>query len=191
MRNPIVVGARVYLRPLQDGDNEIQARFAANESETVMNRWRMPYSPIAYEQFLEKQDTHMPPSTVTFAVCLKQDDAMIGVVDLEEIDWINRTGETASWIGAAEYRGKGYGTEAKHLLLEYAFDRIHLHVLRSWVIEPNTRSAAALAKQGYRPAGRFRWVEMRDGKYVDALAFDVLRDEWVVARDAWQASRGG
>ena len=59
----------------------------------------------------------------------------------------------------------------------------------STVWEPNTRSAAALAKQGYRPAGRMRWFEIKDGAYRDMLVFDVTRDEWLAARDAWRASR--
>lgn len=191
MRNPVLVGERVYLRPLEPDDNLTQARHAAKETDTMMDRWRMPISPLAFDQMVEQMYKHLPPTDVAFAVCLREDDTMLGVVELYEIDWINRTAETGSWLGDAQHRSKGYGTEAKHLLLEYAFDHIHMHVLSSWVIEPNVRSAAALAKQGYKPAGKQRWVEMRDGAYVDALLFDVLRDEWVVARDEWRAVRRG
>ncbi|HUG16975.1 MAG TPA: GNAT family protein [Thermomicrobiales bacterium] len=190
MHNPVIVGDRVYLRPMEEGDNDAQARYSAAETETMMDRWRMPFSPIAFEQFLDKLYTHLPPSDVVFAVCLANDDTMIGVVELNDIDWIHRTAETGSWIGDANYRGKGFGTEAKHLLLEYAFDHIQLHALHAWVIEPNTRSSSALAKQGYRLAGRQRWVETRDGAHIDALMYDVLRDDWVAARDTWRASRG-
>jgi hypothetical protein len=59
----------------------------------------------------------------------------------------------------------------------------------AWLDEPNTRSAAALAKQGYRRAGRLRWVEVKDGRYVDKLLFDLTRADWLAARDAWRARR--
>lgn len=72
------------------------------------------------------------------------------------------------------------------LLLEYAFDRIQLHVLHSWVREGNERSIAALSRQGYRPAGQRYRGAVRDGFYVDHLIFDLLRDEWLAARDAWR-----
>jgi RimJ/RimL family protein N-acetyltransferase len=75
------------------------------------------------------------------------------------------------------------------LLLEYAFERLHLHVLESYVWEPNVRSAAALAKQGYRPAGRYKFEDLKDGAYRDGLAFDVLRDDWLEARERWRAER--
>jgi RimJ/RimL family protein N-acetyltransferase len=132
---------------------------------------------------------HQPPRHVTFAVCLRDGDRLIGSVGLFHIDWVHRRGETGSWIGPAEVRGQGYGTEAKHLLLEFCFDRLHMHVLMSNVDETNTRSAAALGKQGYRPAGRLRWRAVKDGRYVDTLVFDVTRAEWLAARDAWRARR--
>ncbi len=61
----------------------------------------------------------------------------------------------------------------------------------STVFEANTRSSAALAKQGYRPAGRLRWHDVKGGIYRDMLVFDLLRDEWLAAREAWRAARAG
>jgi RimJ/RimL family protein N-acetyltransferase len=189
MRNPIMIGERVYLRPLEAADAEKFARDEAVETDTFMLRHRFLGSPISGEHWIAKLHEHQPPDAFELAVCLKEDDRPIGTVGIEDIDWVNRTGETGSWLTLPEYRGKGFGTEAKHLLLEYAFDQLQFHILMSTVWEPNTRSAAALAKQGYRPAGRFRWFEIKDGAYRDMLVFDVTRDEWLAARDAWRASR--
>lgn len=189
MRNPLVIGERVYLRAFEPVDAEHRARHAAAETETWMDRSRWPLSPIAWEHFAVELFKKEPPSDITLAVCLTENDQYIGAVDLFDIDWINRTAETGAWLGDAEYRGKGYGTEAKHLLLEYAFDRLQLRALMSYVWEPNTRSAAALMKQGYRSAGRLKWEELKHGVYHDALIFDVLRDEWLAAREAWRSER--
>ena len=49
----------------------------------------------------------------------------------------------------------------------------------------NTRSAAALMKQGYRLAGRYKLEDVRDGVYRDALLFDVVYPDWLKAKDAW------
>src|SRR5262249_15733704 len=123
------------------------------------------------------------------AVCLKEADRFVGLVGVYGIDLVNRVGETGSFLGPAEVRGKGYGTEAKHLLLEYCFDHLHLHVLQSFVLETNTRSSAALAKQGYRHAGRIKWADVKNGPYVDGNGYDLMRHEWVAARAAWLQSR--
>jgi RimJ/RimL family protein N-acetyltransferase len=189
MHSPVMVGDRLYLRAAEAGDADIMAQLDAAETDTFMWRHRVPTSPLEHDRYIAEMYRHQPPRSVIFSVCLTERDQFIGNVAVDSIDWVHRTGETASWIGPAGVRGHGYGTEAKHLLLEYCFDRIHLHVLMSEVDEPNTRSAAALAKQGYRPAGRRRWAEVKDGRYVDALLFDLTRADWLAARDAWRAGR--
>lgn len=184
MRNAMLIGERVYLRPLEVSDAEELARHAAVETETFFDDGRVPFSPLAYERYFGKLYAERPPTEIQFAVCLKEDDRLLGSVGIDGIDWVNRTGETESFLGLPENRGRGYGSEAKHLLLEYCFDRIQLEMLRSLVWEPNTRSAAALLKQGYQPAGHVRGAATRGGKYYRMRVFDLSREEWLAAREA-------
>ncbi|MDI3340515.1 MAG: GNAT family protein [Sphaerobacter sp.] len=187
MRNPVMIGERLYLRPLEKEDAVELARYTAEETETFFDMGRTPVSPLAWERWITKLYTHEPGSAIHFAVCRKEDDRLIGTVGISSIDWINRVAETEAWLGGAENRGKGYGPEAKHLLLEYCFERIHLHMVYSWVWEPNFRSAAAVRRQGYRDAGRVKTLGRKEGRFRDALMFDLFRDEWLAARDAWRA----
>jgi RimJ/RimL family protein N-acetyltransferase len=182
MRNPLVIGERVYLRAVEASDIETIARGAHFETETAMERWRVPLSPLTLERHFAESYKAPLPENISLGVCLKETDEIIGDVVLLDIDYVNGTAETGSWLHGAEYRGQGYGTEAKMLLLEFAFDHLHLHAIRSYVWEPNTRSAAALRKQGYQPAGRLKWEDIRGGVHRDALIFDLLRDEWLTAR---------
>lgn len=189
MRNPMMVGDRVYLRPFELTDAEEVARGTVMEPETFFERGRFPASAIAFEYMIRETNAKPHPLTdIFFAVCLKEDDRFIGGVNVDHIDWVDRTAETGSGF-LPEFRGRGYGTEAKFLLLDYCFDRLHFHALRAHVFAPNTRSAAALSKQGYRPAGRLKWEDVKDGVYRDALVFDVLRDEFLAARAKWQETR--
>lgn len=188
MRNPVLVGARVYLRALEVEDAEPLARFAAEEPDTFMYRGRQPLIPLRFASWIADAYKVQPPRSLEFAVCLREDDRLIGQMGFDDLDWINRTGETGSFLAAA-FRNAGFGTEAKHLLIEYGFEVLHLHAIMSTVFEANTRSAAALAKQGYRPAGRMRWFDVKGGVYRDLLVFDLLREEWLVVRTTWQASR--
>lgn len=188
MHNPMMRGERVYLRALEVEDAESLARFAAEEPDTFMYRGRQPLSPLIFASWIADAYKVQPPRSVEFAVCLCEDDRLIGQMGFDDLDWINRTGETGSMLGAA-FRNAGLGTEAKHLLIEYGFEVFHLHAIMSTVFEANTRSSAALAKQGYRPAGRLRRFDVKGGVYRDLLVFDLLRDEWLAARAAWQVSR--
>jgi RimJ/RimL family protein N-acetyltransferase len=186
-----MVGERVYLRPVEVSDAEAFAVMEAAETDTFM--WRGPTinSPIMLERWIAEDYKQQPPNSVNFAVCLREDDRLIGSVGLGFVDWAHRVGETGSWLGPADMRGHGYGTEAKHLLLEYAFDRLHLHILMSHVLETNTRSSAALMKQGYRHAGRLKWEDVKNGRYIDANIYDLKREEWLAARDEWRRARIG
>jgi RimJ/RimL family protein N-acetyltransferase len=190
MRNPVLIGERVYLRPLEVADGETLARYETEETETFMYRGRQPRSPLEFEVWLKDAYKADPPPYVEFAVCLRADDQLIGSMGIGDLDWVNRTGETGSFLAPA-FRNSGLGTEGKHLLLEYCFERLQLHTIISTVFEANTRSSAALAKQGYRPAGRLRWHDVKGGIYRDMLVFDLLRDEWLAAREAWRAARAG
>jgi RimJ/RimL family protein N-acetyltransferase len=183
MRNPIVIGERLYLRPFDLEDADASARGSHQETETFMNRGRLLVSPvIGFAQTAGTDPAGSVPASVTFAVCRKSDDRYLGMVDLDGIDLINGVAETGSWFHNPEDRGQGYGTEAKHLLLEYAFDRLHLERIVSRVFEPNTRSVAALEKQGYKAAGRIRYHEWCKGRFQDMLLFDLTREEWALAR---------
>lgn len=190
MRNAILVGERTYLRPLEIEDAETFAEFEAQEPDTFISiGGRTPDSPIALRRLFSDAFKTMPPDTAAFAVCLNDSDELIGQVGVTGIEWVHRHGETFSHLKPGEYRGRGYGTEAKHLLLEYAFEYLDLHVLTSWVFEQNERSAGALAKQGYRPAGRMKADGIKSGVYYDDMVFDILREDWIAARDEWRSRR--
>ncbi len=186
MRNAIMVGDRVYLRPLERADAVAFAAATAAETTMFSKTGRLPLSSLAFEEAFDGSLPAGPPGAISFAVARIADDRLLGSVALLDIDWVNRTAETASYLMSEDVRGQGYGTGAKMLLLEYAFDRIHLHVVQSWVRSSNTRSAAALVKQGYRPSGRRYWKGFQAGDYVDHLIFDLLRHEWIAARAEWR-----
>ena len=52
--------------------------------------------PIGVEHWLTQLHERQPPDAFELAVCLKEDDRPIGSVGIEDIDWVNRTGETGS-----------------------------------------------------------------------------------------------
>ena len=96
MRNAIMVGERVYLRPLEVSDAEPLAQIDASETDTFMWRSWMPGSPLSYEHWLKEIYQHQPPTDVQLAVCLKDGDRLLGMVGLEWVDWLNRTGNMAA-----------------------------------------------------------------------------------------------
>ncbi len=177
-KQAVMVGPRVYLRPQDKKDAKYYVEGNRLETETFYDVGRDLTSLAKWESFISSSADEDFPSTLWFEVCLRENDEPIGSVGLMDIDYVHRTAESGSHFYKPEYRGKGYGSEAKHLLFEYTFDVLGLHMLTSFVLFQNTRSAAALRKQGYTEVGRVCWNHTVDGGLGNMLAFDLLADEW-------------
>ncbi|MBA2775467.1 MAG: GNAT family N-acetyltransferase [Chloroflexia bacterium] len=185
-RNAMMVGKRVYLRPEEPDDSIKSALAARQETETFFDIGRHLNSPVMLDKWVSDHEKAELPSWITFTVCLRENDEPIGWVALLDVDYQNRFAETGSFFGSVEHRGSGYGSEAKQLLLEYAFERLGLHMVQSWVYFPNTRSAAALRKQGYSESGRVNWLYSHNGTLGNFVAFDLLAEEWrAMPRQDW------
>jgi RimJ/RimL family protein N-acetyltransferase len=180
--NAFLVGKRIYLKPIEQDDAEEISRWAMRETQTAFDVGRGLRSPISYWHWTRKNYQPDPPTWVRFAICSLDDGRVIGSNGLAFIDWLHKTAETETEIVQPEFRGAGYGTEAKHLLLEYAFETLDLHMVRSQAWAFNTPSCTALRKQGYRDAGRINWTGIKDGAFADDLLFDLLASEWRSAR---------
>lgn len=177
-KQALIFGKRVYLRPEDKKDARITVDSSRKEEETFFDIGRHLMSQAGWESFLASTAGEEFPDKLWFAVCLKDTHEVIGSVGLLNIDYVHRTAETGSAFHSATHRGQGYGSEAKQLLLEYVFDVLGFHMVNSFVYFPNTRSAAALRKQGYREAGRCCWMYPYEGGFGNMVTFDLLADEW-------------
>jgi RimJ/RimL family protein N-acetyltransferase len=177
-RNAMRIGERIYLRPLQKSDAKVLVEWARRETEPFWSNGRSMPSVTSVQSWFKGLQKEEPQDWVRFAVCLRENDEIIGAVGVDGIDYQNRCAESESEIFRPDYRGGGYGSEAKHLLFDYAFNTLGLHSLQSWVFFPNTRSAAALRKQGYKDAGREHWLLMVDGGFQNFGTYDLLADDW-------------
>jgi len=118
-------------------------------------------------------------NSVSFMVRTVQDDRLIGFVAIHGIEWNNRTGLLAIGIGGVNDRGKGYGREAIHLILKYAFYELNLHRVGLDVISYNKVAIELYKKMGFQIEGCMREAVQRDGKYFDRIIMGILRDEWM------------
>lgn len=82
-------------------------------------------------------------------------------------------------IGETEFWGKGCGTEAMRLILQYAFCELNLHRVSLDVFEYNTRAIASYQKAGFKVEGRMRRAVLRNGRRWDILYMGILREEWL------------
>jgi RimJ/RimL family protein N-acetyltransferase len=134
--------------------------------------------PTTYEQEAQWFEKTQSNDQVMFAIETKEQRKYIGNIGLHHIDWINRTARTVTIIGEKEEWGKGFGTEAKMVIIRYAFNALNLRKLSSHVIEDNLRSIKMNVRCGFSEEGRLREQLYRQGKYSDLFIFGLMRRKW-------------
>jgi len=107
-----------------------------------------------------------------------EDGTPIGTMGIHDINYKDSWCTTSAMIGEKKYWGKGYGTEAKKLLLEYIFNELNLNKVCSDVIAFNKRSRKYLEKTGYVEEGCRRKHIFKDGKHHDLILFAIFREDW-------------
>jgi RimJ/RimL family protein N-acetyltransferase len=113
-----------------------------------------------------------------FVIADITDEAYIGQVNLDAIDWKNRVGRVGIVIGSTEYFGLGYGTEAMRLLIQFAFLEMNLNRLELDVYDFNERAIRCYLSCGFRQEGRLRERQYKNGRYVDVIQMGLLRSDW-------------
>lgn len=186
----ILVGQRVYLKAVDNEDAAAMARFGRRETETDYGHFRAVNNPENHAHRRLEDNTQRLRGNIGFAVRLRENDHFIGEVAVLDVDYVNQYGETASWMYDPAFRGSGYGSEAKHLLLEYCFDVLGLRAVESFVSTDNPRSAAALRKQGYREAGVLPWTSLKNGRFSGNTVFHLTAEAWRALPHATSSTHG-
>ena len=107
----------------------------------------------------------------------------IGRGMLFSIDLVNRGAMLGIIIGEKAYWGKGYGTDATRLLLEYTFTLLNLNSVMLGVFTRfNERAIACYRRVGFREIGRRRQARIIGGQKHDAILMDILAEEFAPRR---------
>ena len=102
----------------------------------------------------------------------------IGGIGLRHIDWVTGCAELGIAIFDKSYWGKGYGTEAIILLLDWAFTYLGLHNILLETYDYNERSLASYRKVGFNEIGRRREAQRLGDRRYDVVIMDILRTEF-------------
>ncbi|MBN2115263.1 MAG: GNAT family N-acetyltransferase [Anaerolineales bacterium] len=163
-------------------DPEIESRWT-HDSEFMRLMETSPARPMSaamlrkqYEK-LEKQ-VEEDKNLYHFMIRARADDRLIGKASVQRIEWANGNGCLQIGIGAAEDRGKGYGTQALRMLLRFAFAELNLFRVSAYVPEYNLAAIALMQKFGFVQEVCRRKALERDGRRWDLYLFGLLNDDW-------------
>jgi len=170
-----ITGERIYLSPINIDDLEIYTKWM-NDVEVVSNLGN-------YHRLLSLNNEKSALESLTtdgqnYAIVLTDGDLLIGGVSLNEVSHIHRTATAGIFIGEAEFRDKGYGTEAMRLMVEFGFKTLNLHNIMLTVHSDNIRAINSYIKVGFKEFGRRRDSRYIDGSYLDTIYMEVLDTDY-------------
>lgn len=172
-----ILGENVALGPLRRDLLPLYQRWVNDFS--AMHRISSVVRPWTLEQELEWFERQSVSETsVSFTIYERSSSQAIGTTELHDLDFRNRTAEFGILIGEAAQRGKGFGTETAHLMLDYGFTALGLHNIMLQVYAYNIPAIRAYEKAGFREIGRRREARPMAGERWDLILMDALATEF-------------
>ncbi len=177
----MIVGERVRLRPITEGDWETLERWAASREGLWGPFQRFQLDHVARLREAFEAGAMLSRSAGFLIVELNADGRPIGFVrygltTFPDADLPHP--EVGYGIADPRDRGQGYATEATRLLVGYLFDGYATERITAVVDAENGPSRRLLERIGFGLEGVMRRAWFRDGAWRDMALYGLLRGEW-------------
>jgi diamine N-acetyltransferase len=176
--SPIVniVGEQIALGPIRRDLLPVYQRWL-NDFTARRNLGAAP-GPMTLEAETAWYDGVTSAGETVFTIYERATWRPIGNCGLLDVNHRNRTAEFGLLIGEVDARGKGYGTEATRLMLDYAFTALGIHNLMLRVFAYNLAGIRTYQKAGFREFGRRREAVWMGGRLWDTVYMECLATEF-------------
>ncbi|MGQ7806669.1 GNAT family N-acetyltransferase [Hafnia alvei] len=179
MEQPVLKGKCVELHPMQ-----VEHRQPIIDAASDGQLWEMTLTVIPSPQSIDKYLTHAfeqreNGSQMPFVIVDADSRKVVGCTRFWKIDPANRKLEIGhTWLSHS-FQRSGINTEAKYLLLSYAFEVMNCVRVQFTTDENNARSRAAILRIGAQQEGIIRHERiMPDGCKRNSVRFSIIDDEW-------------
>jgi RimJ/RimL family protein N-acetyltransferase len=141
----------------------------ARAAETDMHY--RPVDPLAFKDWLDKHTQGIP---ALFTIRTLLPARAVGFVLFKNLNPAFRAAELGVRIGEEGDRGKGHGSAAIALALDYAWNSLNLRRVWLTVFAGNSRAVAAYARAGFREEGVMRQAAFSGGCWHDVAIMAAL-----------------
>jgi len=181
-----LIGELIQLRALEPADLKRLYRWENDPTIWSVSGTLVPFSRFILEEFVNQahQDiyTNKQLRLMIDLKYLDEDDhesdgevQCIGCVDVFDFDPKNKRAGVGILIADKADRGKGFATEALHLVINYGFDILDLHQIYSNVRVDNESSLALFKKLGFEVTGlKQDWI-YDYSRFYDEYTMQLIR----------------
>lgn len=171
-------GRNIYLRLIEPEDYELTYQWH-NDNELqklTMGPIFVASKEIEKNWAISKANNNQ--KDIYFAICLNENDQMIGFTSITNIDYKNRICAGGVLIGDKKYRD-GFAYIESHILkINYIFEELNMHRYENSCLEEHTWTRAALDAFMFTYEGTQRDKIYKNGKYHDIRNYSILKHEF-------------
>ena len=174
-----LVGRYIILRPPSIEDIA-GLSIVARDGEIWNNRFSQFPNLNEIEKYIQEMlDLSSKDSILPFITIHKSSNTILGTTRYLNIDYENHRLEIGhTWI-AKSWRRTYVNTEAKFLMLQYAFEKLACIAVEIRTDVLNTVSRQAIQRLGVKQDGILRHHKiMRDGRIRDTVCYSIIKPEW-------------
>ncbi|QJP09549.1 GNAT family N-acetyltransferase [Pseudomonas multiresinivorans] len=176
---PHLIGQHVELIPLRAEHRDALLN-AATDGELWNLKVTVVPGPDTVDSYIAKAEKGLEEGTVLpFAILDRRTGQIVGSTRFWKVDRANRKLEIGhTWLALSAQRTP-INTEAKLLLLSYAFEELNCVRVQFTTDELNEKSRAAILRLGAVQEGIVRHERiMPDGRKRNSVRFSIIDSEW-------------
>ena len=168
-------GEKVCLRAYREEDIPKATSFVNDEELKKLLVTNIPFPMTLWEEeeWVKSQNSSQNGS-YNFAIEDIETKAYIGGCGIQEVNWLSRVATVGIMIGDKEYWGKGYGTDAMKVLIDFIFNKMNIRKIRLSTFSFNMRARKSYEKCGFEVEGILKDEIFKDGKYYDEIIMSVF-----------------
>ena len=169
----MLIGNTVTLSPVLPTD---LAQIFMWSDDPAIARLNEPYIPKGFQREADFWlNAAGDNSRVFFAIRERGAPDIIGHVQVVNIHPIHRSATLGILIGKIENRGKGHGSDAMRLIIDFCWRHLNLTRLALVVQADNAPAIAIYEKLGFETEGALRRAQFIDGQWVDLKLMSLMQ----------------
>ncbi len=170
-----IVGQKVSLREMEKADVAYKVKWF---NDPDVNKTLLMEEKLDLEKSLDWFERSRSDASRHDFVIESAQGRPIGIIALVHISDVHKTAECFCAIGDKACWGKGIGTEAHLLLIDWGFRNLGLHKIWADIRAENAAIIKVTEKLGFKVEGTLREERYIGGKRVDVVRIGLLRDEF-------------
>ncbi len=176
MESPFLIGEKTYLRSVAEEDAEF---ISGGENNPLVRETLFIGLPTEISKIRSKiQNWIQSLESIVFIVMDKATDKPVGQSAFYRIDYLSRAAVFYLAILDPKAWGRGFGTEATRMMVDYAFETLNLNRIQLHVFAGNRPAIAIYQKVGFVQEGLLRQAMFHNNEYCDFWVMGILKSDW-------------